>query len=351
MSISWSTSLNSVKSIISSLAVGVVLFSCASPPSPKATITIDGSSSVYPITKAVVDEFLAKSPKSVDINVGISGTSGGFRKFCQGETDLNDASRPIQADEMALCRSHGVSYIELPIAFDALSVVVNPNNNWISTITTQELKKIWSPTAAGKITRWNQVRESFPDKPLNLFGPDVDSGTFDYFTEAIMGKAGVSRKDYIATEDDNLIVSGVQQDPNGIGYFGFSYYEAHKNQLKALAIDGGKGATLPSEQTVADAIYQPLARPLFIYVNLKSAQENNSLRNFVDFYLKKAPDIVKEIGYIPLTQQSYQINEVTFYQGEVGTVFGGQSEFNLTLPELQRKQASLFVETKKQARK
>ena len=190
MSISWSTSINSVKSIISSLAVGVVLFSCASPPSPKATITIDGSSSVYPITKAAVDEFLANSPKPVDINVGISGTSGGFRKFCQGETDLNDASRPIQADEMALCRSHGVSYIELPIAFDALSVVVNPNNNWISTITTQELKKIWEPAAGGK----NYPLESSERKLSRpayqaIRSRRKNSGTFDYFTEAISRKS------------------------------------------------------------------------------------------------------------------------------------------------------------------
>ena len=347
MSVSWQTSLNSVKSIISSVAIGAVLFSCALPESEKS-ITIDGSSSVYPITKAAVDQFLASSQKPVDISVDISGTSGGFRKFCEGKTDINDASRPIQADEMALCRQNNVSYIELPIAFDALSVVVNPNNNWISTITTQELKKIWEPAAGGKITRWNQVRESFPDQPIKLFGPDKDSGTFDYFTEAIVGKAGVSRKDYIASEDDNLIVEGVQQDTNGIGYFGLSYYEAHKNELKALAVDGGKGATLPSLETVTGAKYQPLARPLFIYVNLKSAQENNNLKNFIGFYLKNAPEIVKGVDYIPLTSESYSINEVTFYHGEVGTVFNGKSQFDLTLPELQRKQAALVVQTNAQ---
>lgn len=339
---SW---LKSVRSVISSIGIGLVLVSCGEPPTPK-TIAIDGSSTVYPITKASVEQFQGNQPTSVDISVEFSGTSGGFKKFCQGETDISGASRPIKGAEMTQCSENGISYVELPIAFDALTVVVNPNNNWVSSLTTEELKKMWEPAAEGKITRWSQVREGFPDRPINLFGADARSGTFDYFTEALTGKAGESRQDYVANEDDELTVQGVRQDINAIGYFGLSYYEAHKDELKAIAIDNGTGQTpiLPSLETVINATYQPFARPLFIYVNLQKAQENPVLQDLVEFYLEQAPEIVASVNYIPLTRESYKINLVTFHQGEVGTVFEGQSQFDLTLPELQRKQAKVHLE-------
>ncbi|HEY9601988.1 MAG TPA: PstS family phosphate ABC transporter substrate-binding protein, partial [Allocoleopsis sp.] len=230
-----------------------------------ATIKIDGSSTVYPITEAVAEDFQKQTRGAAKVTVGISGTGGGFKKFCAGETDISDASRPILAAEMEKCKAAGIEYIELPVAYDALTVVVNPQNNWVSSITVAELKKIWGPAAQGKVTNWNQVRQGFPDAPLKLFGPGADSGTFDYFTEAVNGKAKASRTDYTPSEDDNILVQGVSRDKNALGYFGVAYYEANKSKLKAVAIDGGKGPVLPSLKTVQDATYQPLSRPLFIY--------------------------------------------------------------------------------------
>ncbi len=303
------------------------------------TIQIDGSSTVYPITKKIIEDYQASLKQPVDIEVEFSGTGGGFDKFCAGETDINNASRPIQLDEMEACNSSEVRYIELPIAFDALTVVVNPQNNWLENITVEELNKIWSPEAEGKVTRWSQVRNTFPDRPLNLYAPGKDSGTYDYFTEAVVGEAGSSRSDVTESEDDDVLVRGVSQDPNALGYFGLAYYEQKANNLKAVAVDSGKGAVLPSVETVEQAQYQPLSRPLFIYINAASAQKNKALRQFIDFYLAQAPELVAEVGYVPLPEEAYHIDKVTFHKGEVGTVFEGQSQFNLTIPELLRKQA------------
>lgn len=317
-----------------------LLISCTPTASEeKQSIKVDGSSTVYPITKEIVEKYHANKQNSVDISVKFSGTGGGFTKFCKGETDISNASRPIQIDEMEACNKAEVRYIELPVAFDALTVVVNPQNDWLDRITLEELKKIWSPAAEKKITRWNQIRPDLPDKPLNLYGPGVDSGTFDYFTEAVTGKAGASRTDYTASEDDDILVEDVGKDPNALGYFGLAYYQQHVDRIKVVAVDSGEGAILPSRETVEQAKYQPLARPLFIYVNAASTQKNQALSQLIDFYLTQAPEVVSEVGYVPLPEEAYHINKVTFHKGEVGTVFEGKSQFNLTIPELLRKQA------------
>ena len=324
-----------------SAAIATLLASCATVESPKPTsISIDGSSTVYPITQAVAEEFTTTKSNAEKIKVNFSGTGGGFKKFCVGETSINNASRPISAAEMKACKQAGVAYIELPIAFDAVTVVVNPQNNWLESITTEELKKIWEPAANQKITNWNQVRSDLPNKPLTLYGPGADSGTFDYFTEAIVGFPGESRTDYVASEDDNILVQGVSQDPNALGYFGLAYYESRANEMKAVAVDSGKGAVLPSRETVEAGEYQPLSRPLFIYVNSSAAQKNPALKEFVEFYLKKAPEIVSFVGYVPLPEEGYKLTQMHFQRGKVGTVFDGKSEFNLTIGELLRKQAS-----------
>ncbi len=331
--------LTSIRFIGLGLATALVTVASSITAQETQSIKIDGSSTVYPITQKIVEDYQSNKKQPAEIKVNFSGTGGGFDKFCRGETDISNASRPIQLDEMEACNNSEVRYIELPIAFDALTVVVNPQNDWLKNITVQELKRIWSPNAEGKITNWQQVRSSFPNRPMNLYAPGQESGTFDYFTEAIVGESGASRRDITSSEDDDVLVQGVRQDPNGLGYFGLAYYEQHADEIKAIAIDNGRGAILPSVETVEQAQYQPLSRPLFIYVNAASAQKNPDLRQFIDFYLAQAPELVTEVGYVPLPEEAYQIDKVTFHRGEVGTVFEGKSQFNLTIPELLRKQA------------
>ncbi|MTJ10872.1 PstS family phosphate ABC transporter substrate-binding protein [Anabaena sp. UHCC 0204] len=301
-------------------------------------IKVDGSSTVYPITQAVVKAYLANPENKSQVKVSISGTGGGFEKFCIGEIDINNASRPISESEMAACKKNGISYMELPIAFDALTIAVNPQNNWAKDITVAELKKIWEPAAEGKITKWNQVRASWPNRPIKLYGAGDKSGTFDYFTEAIVGTAKASRKDYIGSEDDEVLVAGINKDPDALGYFGYAYYEANKDKLKVVAVNNGKGAVVPSPETVENAKYQPLSRPLFIYVNLWSSQNKTVVYNFADFYIKNATKTASSVGYVPLSEEAYKLDYVHLYQGKVGTVFAGKSEFDLTLTELLRKQ-------------
>ncbi|MBE9166402.1 PstS family phosphate ABC transporter substrate-binding protein [Pleurocapsales cyanobacterium LEGE 06147] len=303
------------------------------------SIAIDGSSTVYPITQAIAQEFKATKDNRVDLKVNFSGTTSGFKKFCAGQTQINDASRPISTAEMAACKQAKIAYIELPITFDAIAVVVNPRNNWLDSITVDQLKKIWSPKAENQITRWNQINADWPDRPLNLFGPGEDSGTFDYFTEAVVGRAEASRTDYVRSEDDNILVQAIKQDPNALGYFGFAYYQARPNELKALAIDSGQGPVFPSRETVEAGEYQPLSRPLFIYVNSSAVQKNPALKEFVEFYLDRSPEIVSSVGYIPLSEEGYQLTNIHFHRGKVGTVFEGKSALNLTMGELLRKQA------------
>jgi len=275
-------------------------------------IKIDGSSTVFPITEAVAEEFGSRAK----VMVGISGTGGGFKRFCRGETDISDASRPIKDSEKKLCKANGIDWVELPVAFDGLAVVVNPGNYWVDHLTTNELQRIWNADAQGTVTTWDQIRTGFPNKPLRLFGPGTDSGTFDYFTEAINGKSGNSRGDYTASEDDNVLVEGVSSDEGGLGYFGLAYFEANRDKLKVVPIDdensaNGNGPILPSMDTVMGDTYKPLARPIFIYVSKKSAKKAN-VKEFVQFYLQNAAPLVEEVGYIPLPDDQYQSHLMKF---------------------------------------
>ncbi|ODT62374.1 MAG: protein sphX [Nitrosomonadales bacterium SCN 54-20] len=303
-------------------------------------VKIDGSSTVFPITEAVAEDFQNAKKGTVRVTVGISGTGGGFKKFCRGETDIVNASRPILQKEMEECKKSGIQYVEMPVAFDALTVVINPKNDWAKTLTVAELKKIWEPEAQGKITKWNQANPAWPDEKLKLYGAGADSGTFDYFTEAIVGKTKSSRGDFTASEDDNVLVQGVASDKNALGFFGFAYYVENQKKLKAVAIDSGKGPVLPSEKTVEDGSYQPLSRPIFIYVNIKSA-EKPEVRELVEFYMKNAPALVKEVKFFPLPPQAYSTNLDHLNKKKVGTVFGGRTETGVRVEELLEREASL----------
>ncbi len=273
-------------------------------PALSGTIEIDGSSTVFPITEAVAEEFRKLYPR-MRINVGISGTGGGFKRFTAGETQISDASRPIKATEKEQASKNGIEWIEMPVAYDGLSVLVNVKNTWTVSMTTAELKKLWEPGSTVK--RWNQIRSGWPDQPINLYGPGTDSGTFDYFTEAINGKEDASRPDYTASEDDNVLVQGIAGDPNALGYFGYAYYVENKNKLKLVAIDGGSGPVLPSEETIRNGAYKPLSRPIFIYIN-KAALARPEVKELVRFYMTKGPDLVAEVGYVPLPSGAYNEN-------------------------------------------
>ncbi len=305
----------------------------ATMPASAQIVQIDGSSTVYPITEAVAEEFQIAKRGKYKVTVGISGTGGGFKKFCRGEIDITDASRPIRDSEIADCKKAGIDFIELPVAFDALTVVVNPKNGWAGTMTVADLKKIWEPSAQGKINNWNQIRPKWPNAPLKLFGPGADSGTFEYFTEAIVGKARASRGDFTASEDDNILVQGVATDRNALGYFGFAYYAENTNKLRAVAIDNGKGAVAPSSKTVEDGTYQPLGRPIFIYVSKKSA-DRPEVKEFVEFYLKQAPTLVKQVKYVPLSPKAYDLALARFQKKKAGTVYEGHSEVGVRIEEL-----------------
>lgn len=303
-------------------------------------VRIDGSSTVYPISEAVAEEF--QKARKVRVTVGISGTGGGFKKFCRDETDIANASRPITAQEMASCKAAGVSYIEMPVAFDALTVVINPKNEFLKQATVAELKALWEPAAQGKITRWKQVNPAWPDAPVKLFGAGADSGTFEYFTEAIVGKAKASRGDYTASEDDNVLVQGVARDVNAIGYFGYAYYAENTSRLKALAIVNphSGAAVAPSAANVANGSYVPLSRPIFIYVKA-SALNRPEVRDFIEFYMKKAETLVREVKYVPLPKTAYEANLKHLQDKKYGTVFGGRNEVGITIEELLKREAAL----------
>ncbi len=269
-------------------------------------VRIDGSSTVYPVTEAVAEDFQKAKKQQVKVTVGISGTGGGFKKFCRGEIDIADASRPILEKERENCKAAGIEYLELPVAFDALTVVVNPKNTFIKQLSIAEMKKMWEPAAQGKVTRWNQVNPAWPDQPMKLFGPGADSGTFDYFTEAVVGKSKSSRGDFTASEDDNVLVQGVSRDVNGLGYFGFAYYVENQDKLKAVAIVNEKGqAVAPSMEAVEKGTYTPLARPIFIYVSARSLAKPE-VKEFVEYYLANGAKLAKEVKYVPLPASAYR---------------------------------------------
>lgn len=261
-------------------------------------IKIDGSSTVYPITEAVAEEF-REEQSGVNVTVGVSGTGGGFKKFSRGETEISDASRPIKDKEKVACEENGISYVELEVAYDGLAVLVNPANTWVDYLTVEELKKIWEPAAQGVVMKWNQIRKEWPNEEIHLFGPGVASGTYDYFTEVINGEEGASRGDYTASEDDNVLVQGVSTDKLGLAFFGLAYYEENMDKLKLVPVNGGNGAVLPTQETVANGTYTPLSRPIFIYVSNKAAQKEEVV-SFVNFYLEIVPSISKEVGYVPI---------------------------------------------------
>jgi phosphate transport system substrate-binding protein len=295
-------------------------------------IKIDGSSTVYPITEAVAEEF--QKAQKIKVTVGESGTGGGFKKFCRGETDISNASRPIAQKEMDACKEAGIQYIELPIAFDALTVVVNAKNDWVKSLTVDELKKIWQPGSSVK--NWKQVNSTYPDKAMGLYGPGTASGTFDYFTEAINGKSKASRTDYTPSEDDNVLVQGVTGNVGGMAYFGLAYYEENKDKLRAVpvAAKAGSSAVLPSASTVMDGTYQPLSRPIFIYVNATSAAFKPEVKAFVNYYLEHAPALVKEVKYVPLTSEDYAAVKDHFKALKAGTGFGGKNEVGIKVKDL-----------------
>ena len=305
---------------------------------PAVLITVDGSSTVFPIAEAVGEEFGKANPHLRTPTVGISGTGGGFQKFCRGETDISNASRPIRPAEIEACRKAGVEYIEVPVAYDGLTIVVNPKNSWAATITVAELKTLWSPEAQGKVTRWNQVRPSWPNREIRLFGAGVDSGTYDYFTEATVGKEGASRGDFTSSEDDNVIVQGIGSDELALGFLPLAYVEANRERLKIVPVDDGKadngaGPIVPSSETVRNGTYQPLSRPLFIYVSRKAA-DRPEVQQFVEMFFSRG-DLVKEVGYIELTPQIYALARTHFADRKVGTAFGdGGSQVGMTLEAL-----------------
>ena len=330
--------------IVLAAACAFLSSACGGPGSNRTTgsveasvIKVDGSSTVFPITEAVAEEFQKEKQGKVHVTVGISGTGGGFKKFVRGEIDVADASRPILSEEMAQAKSNGIEYIELPIAFDALTVVVNPQNTWASSMTVAELKKVWEPEAQGKITHWNQIRAEWPNEKIALFGAGSDSGTFDYFTEAIVGKPKASRGDYTASEDDNVLVQGVEGNKYALGYIPYAYFAPHSARMKAVGIEWEKnkvqGPVMPSPESVLAGTYNPLSRPLFIYVSRKSV-DNPAVKDFVDFYLKNVAMLAREVKYLPLPDTAYQMASERVRTLQTGTGFGGIPEVGLPVEEI-----------------
>jgi phosphate transport system substrate-binding protein len=324
------------KAIAGGLALGWI---AAAPPlgaQPSSPIRSSGSSTVGPITVLAIQGFTATGAgRGVTFKPVVeNGTSAGFREFCAGTTALSQASRPINGKELSACKAAGVDFYELPIGFDAITVVVHPSNSWARDISLTELKKLWSRSAQQTVNRWKQVRTSWPERPIKLYGPGRDSGTFDYFTKAITGEQGNARTDVVSSEDDNSLVKGVANNPNSLGYFGFAYYKANAHKLRALAVAGSKGTVLPSWKTVQNETYQPLSRPMFIYVNARQLGNNPALRNFIHYYLNNAADLVRREGSVPLSASQYRLVQNKLFRQVLGTAFAGELPVGLTLGQL-----------------
>jgi phosphate transport system substrate-binding protein len=324
------------------LLAGAISLPAGATAHAQKTIQIDGSSTVYPMTEAVAEEFQKETKGAINVTVGISGTGGGFKKFVRGEIDISDASRPILKEEMEQARANGIEYIELPVCFDALTVAVHPENTWVDHLTVAELKKMWEPAAQGKVMTWNQIRPEWPKEPLVLFGAGSDSGTFDYFTEAICGKAKASRGDYTGSEDDNVLVQGLAGNKFALGYLPYAYYAPHKDRLKAVPIVWDKNSTsdpvLPSMENVLKGIYNPLSRPLFIYVSKKSIETKPEVKQFVQFYLENGADLAKTVKYLPLPDKAYEMAVERFEKMQTGTGFGGVPEVGLAVEEILKRE-------------
>ena len=313
--------LVSLPGLTAALALVLVLAGCGS--GSTDSVSVDGSSTVFPLTEAVAEEFIEANQARV--NVGVSGTGGGFSKFLRGETAINDASRPISPEEIEKAESNGVEYIELPVAYDGLAVMVHPTNDWADCLTANELQELWKPNSP--IDRWNQLRDEFPDRPIELYGPGTASGTYDYFTEAIVGESGASRSDYTASEDDNVLAQGIKNTESALGYFGLAYYENNVDELRAIGIDpderdGGASCVTPSAETVQNGSYRPLSRPLFIYVNVDKITP--SVEKFVEFYLNNADELASDVGYVAMPEDAYELALERFRARTTGTVFGAE---------------------------
>ncbi len=336
--------------LVAALAFVLVTAGCGKPSDTGKTggaggggerlIKVDGSSTVFPVTEAVAEEFQKEKGGGVRVTVGISGTGGGFKKFVRGEIDVSNASRPILKEELEQAKAAGVEFIELPVAFDALTVVVNPQNTWVTSMTVADLKKIWEPDAQGKVTHLNHVRPEWPNEKIALFGAGSDSGTFDYFTEAVVGKAKSSRGDYTASEDDNVLVQGIEGNKYALGYIPYAYYAPHNTRMKAVGIEWEKnktaGPVLPSPENILAGTYNPLSRPLFIYVNRKSL-DKLEVKEFVEFYLKNVGVLAREVKYLPLPDNAYQMATERLRNAQTGTGFGGVPEVGLPVEEILRR--------------
>ena len=329
------------KSIRTSIVIMALAFASACGGGERAegdltgTVRIDGSSTVYPITEAVAEEFMLAHP-NVRVTVGVSGTGGGFAKFLRGEVDINDASRPIKESELSVAERDGIAYIELPVAYDGLAVLVNPENDWVDCLTTDELRAVWEPGSS--VNNWSQVRDGFPDRELTLYGPGTDSGTYDYFTEAVLGESGASRSDFTASEDDNVLVQGIAGDPGALGFFGLAYYENNADRLKLIGIDDedaatGEGCVTPSPETVESGTYAPLSRPLLVYVRREAAADS-AVATFVNFYLENAAVLAPEVGYVSLSPEAYELASERFERGIGGSMFGEGPTVGVTMKEL-----------------
>ncbi|HEY8399982.1 MAG TPA: PstS family phosphate ABC transporter substrate-binding protein [Cytophagaceae bacterium] len=326
-----------MKKLILILTVGTLLGSCGGGNDKRSKVKLDGSSTIYPISEAVAEEFQEEN-EEVNVTIGVSGTGGGFKKFIRKEIDITGASRPINKLEDADANTQGVSYIELPVAYDGLAIVVNPQNTWVNKITVAELKKLWEPASQGKITKWNQIRPEWPNEKINLYGPATESGTFDYFTEAIVGESKASRGDYTASEDDNVLVQGISTDKYGLGYFGLAYYEENQDKLKLVPVDdenesNGAGAIAASQESVLNGTYQPLSRPLFIYVNTESANQP-AVDKFVKYFITSASELVPETGFIPLKQETYDLVMKRYQDRKTGSLFLEVSTVGIKLDEV-----------------